>query len=91
MSAEAELARRRAVNAERQRRWRERNGPIRQAAFAALRDAHRSEWKELCALHREALVDGEGEHLVYQRARTALIANHRTEWADALAAAEASS
>lgn len=88
MSAEAELARRRAVDAERQRRWRERHGRARQEAFVAVRTAHLDVWRDLCSAERELLVDGEGSHLVYQRARPVLIEMFRDEYEAALRQAE---
>lgn len=88
MSAEAELARVRAKNAERQRRWRQKHGPALTRAFATLRAAHPDEWRELCASYREADPEA-GYNAIYRTARADLIGRYPDEWAAAKAQAEA--
>lgn len=83
MSAEAELARRRAKDAERQRRWRQIHGKARDEAFATVRDAHLDEWRALCAAQREADPDL-SHNAVYRAARSVLLATYPDEYAEAL-------
>ena len=88
VSAEAELARVRATNAERQRRWRQKHGAALTRAFAAVREAHLDEWRDLCAGYRDA--DPEASHkVVYRRARTDLLGRYPDEWAAAKAKEDA--
>ena len=83
MSAEAELARRRAKDAERQRRWRIAHGKARYEAFGMVRDAHLDEWRALCAAQREADPDL-SHNAVYRAARSVLLATYPDEYVDAL-------
>ena len=83
MSAEAELARHRAKNAERQRRRRQAHGKARAEAFGMVRDAHLDEWRALCATQREADPDL-SHNAVYRAARSVLLATYPDEYAEAL-------
>jgi hypothetical protein len=88
VSAEAELARVRAKNAERQRRWRQAHGAALTRAFAIVRDAHLDEWRSLCAAYREADPEA-GYNAIYRTARADLLRAYPDEWAAAKAEAGA--